>query len=517
MSRQATENIDYTSRDYRAFKEMMIQKLREKMPEYTDTSETDAGIVIIEALANGLDILSLYMDYIANDLFLPTTQSRKTAVMLANTLGYYPYNKTASEYEQVFVLSATRNTTTLIPKGTVVSVPDTELYYETQEDLIIPANKLGNEKSGDEYLYHVTVKSGSTISDDIIGSSTGVAGQTFTLSYTGVIIDTLKVFVDDVEWNRVSSFMGQKSTSQCYVATINSEDECVITFGDNISGMIPQAGYSNISAEYMIGGGTESNVSNNTITEMESNVSFVNSTFNIGINVSAVDAESIDSIRVNAPVTYFTRNRIVTLDDFKPVLLKAFPNDIQDVSAVFSVNPTASASNIVQAIYIGVCVKFIQNRTGTATLTDIENYLSSIMIAGTHLGYYNGSYDNNIAEVEFPHQYDSTKNTYELVSGICEATTITLSGTTTVNVYLKGGYTSSTTLTNQIKAKINEFLYNLDFKDDLIITDLEKYVKDNFSQFRSIKITCPSGNIIQRTSTDVDGYYSFANVSVSYG
>ena len=47
MSREMTQGIDYTSRDYAAFKDLMINKLREKMPEYTDTSETDAGIVII--------------------------------------------------------------------------------------------------------------------------------------------------------------------------------------------------------------------------------------------------------------------------------------------------------------------------------------------------------------------------------------------------------------------------------------------------------------------------------------
>lgn len=69
MSRNQTPNIDYTNRDYESFRQMMINKLKELMPEYTDTSETDAGIVIIEALANGLDILSLYQDNLANDLF----------------------------------------------------------------------------------------------------------------------------------------------------------------------------------------------------------------------------------------------------------------------------------------------------------------------------------------------------------------------------------------------------------------------------------------------------------------
>ena len=61
MSRVPTQGIDYTSRDYEAFRELLIVKLQEKMPEYTDTSETDAGIIIIEALANGRDIMSLHV------------------------------------------------------------------------------------------------------------------------------------------------------------------------------------------------------------------------------------------------------------------------------------------------------------------------------------------------------------------------------------------------------------------------------------------------------------------------
>ena len=68
MGRIATDGIDYTNRDYEAYKEMLIQNLQEKMPEYTDTRETDAGIVILECLANGLDILSMYNDAVANEI-----------------------------------------------------------------------------------------------------------------------------------------------------------------------------------------------------------------------------------------------------------------------------------------------------------------------------------------------------------------------------------------------------------------------------------------------------------------
>ena len=511
MSRTANDNIDYTSKDYRAFKEMMIDKLKEKMPEYTDTSETDAGIVILEALANGLDIISLYSDYIANDLFLPTTQSRKTALMLANTLGYHPYSRSASEYEQVFVLSAEQSTDTIIPKGTVVSVPDTDLQYETQEDLIIPANKLGNEKSGDDYLYHVTIKSGTTISDDIIGSSEGTPSQSFKLSYQEVITDTLKVFVDDVEWERVDSFMGQTALSECFVVSA-SDDECVITFGNNVLGKIPPVGRSNISATYMVGGGEETNVSANTITQLNDGVPFVEETFNLEVSVKAHNEESLESIKVNAPTHFFTKDRIVTIDDFKNVLLMAFPNDLQDVSAVFSENPTADASRIVQALVISVCVKFAKNRTGNATLEDINSYISSHTIAGIKIGYYNG----NTTNVSFPHHYDSSKSDYTLIEGVCESAEIPIEGSTVIKVYLKKGYTRDDSITTKISNMVNEYLYNLPFTEDLVIADLEDYIKSSVKQIRSININCPSGDIIERAITDIDGHYKFESTSILY-
>lgn len=52
--------IDYTTGDYKGFKLLMIDALQERLPDYTDTSETDAGMVILETVAKALDVLSYY-------------------------------------------------------------------------------------------------------------------------------------------------------------------------------------------------------------------------------------------------------------------------------------------------------------------------------------------------------------------------------------------------------------------------------------------------------------------------
>ena len=143
MSRKPTPGIDYTSRDYEAYRTLLIQELQKRMPEYTDTSQTDAGIVIIECLANGLDICSLYSDVVANDCFLPTTQDRRIAVLLARQLRYIAKNQTASVIQQVFVLEEAMDRDTVVPKGSVVHTAESTdmvtVYFETTDDLVIPA------------------------------------------------------------------------------------------------------------------------------------------------------------------------------------------------------------------------------------------------------------------------------------------------------------------------------------------------------------------------------------------
>ena len=261
MSRKPTQGIDYTSRDYEAYRELLIQKLQEKMPEYTDTSETDAGIVILEAFANGLDIMSLYADIVANDVILTTTQDRKLAVIIARCLGYYAYNQTAAEYQQVFVLSSPQEEDVVIPQGTVVKTSEDNdletLTFETTEDLVIPAGCLGNELDEEGYYkYTVTVIHGSTVSDDVIGTSSGTPLQSFQLNYTGVLIDSIELYVDEGDgqmlWERVDSFLDCDENSRVYMTSVDEFDVCTIEFGNGIKGKIFDnlKDYYNIDIKY---------------------------------------------------------------------------------------------------------------------------------------------------------------------------------------------------------------------------------------------------------------------------
>ena len=287
MSRRPTENIDYTSRDYEAYRSAMIDALQKKMPEYTDISQTDAGIVILEALANGLDIISLYSDIVANDVILPTTQDRKLAVTIAECLGYIPYNQTASEYPQVFVLEKVQDKDTIISKGTVVKTKESTdlatLYFETKDDLRIPAGDLGDEKDAEgNYIHTVPVMHGTSIKQDVVGSSTGAPLQTFKLSYTNVLVDSIELYINEgkgnFKWERVNSFIDSNSESLHYTISVDDFDVCTIEFGNGYKGHIPKAYPNGITVNYRVGGGEVGNVGALIITELDTGISNVAST-----------------------------------------------------------------------------------------------------------------------------------------------------------------------------------------------------------------------------------------------
>ncbi|MBW2662040.1 MAG: hypothetical protein JRD93_08665 [Deltaproteobacteria bacterium] len=54
------QTIDYIAKDYESFKQEMIDLIPNKLPNWTDRSEADFGIVLIEIFAYMADILSYY-------------------------------------------------------------------------------------------------------------------------------------------------------------------------------------------------------------------------------------------------------------------------------------------------------------------------------------------------------------------------------------------------------------------------------------------------------------------------
>ena len=433
------------------------------MPEYTDTSETDAGIIIIEALANGLDIMSLYADIVANDVILPTTQDRKLAVILARCLGYIPYNQTAAEYQQVFVLSEVQEDDVVIPQGTVVKTAESSdletLSFETLEDLVIPAGALGNEKDEDgNYIYTTTIVHGESIEDDVIGSSIGTPLQSFQLNYTHVLIDSIELYVDEGDgqmlWKHVDSFLDCDETSKVYMTSVDEFDVCTIEFGNGIKGKVPMSYDNGITASYMTGGGSVGNVNAGIITDLDTGIPFVDSTFNLEVDVVGHDKEDIESIKQNAPAAYRTRDRLVTLRDYEDLLRMNFLNLMQ-VKAVRD------------AIEKKRCHLFYMLRPDYKF--DIEEEIAEYIGGRSMIGttYDITEYTKQPVDIEAKMYVDADYDKDEIEAD--------------VKMYLEG---------------VTFFYGNLIFDSTIVKSDLENEIKEMFPGILSFRINTPDVDII---------------------
>lgn len=342
MERLPISNMDYTTRDYEGFRTLMIQKLQELMPEYTDLRQSDAGIVIIELNAMCLDILSYYLDSIANECFLVTAEQRSNIMKFCKMLGYTPRFATSAKYLQVFERTNTSEELT-ISAGTKVktysSNPDAQIFFTTATSVTIPVGAVGNEKDADgKYLYAVECIHGLYVNnEELISASDGAENQTYHLKYAPALIDsTFRVYVSEHQgsseaWSRVKSFAGSKSTSKVYTLEINDYNETSVVFGDDVFGMCPPEN-SLITCTYYVGGGDIGNVGVGAISELEDNIASISKTYNVEQLEYGYDQESLDEIKVNAPVAHRNIWGALTCDDFAGVLEVYFP-DVKDAEA----------------------------------------------------------------------------------------------------------------------------------------------------------------------------------------
>lgn len=340
---------DYLTLDYEGFRQMMIDRLKERLPEYTDFSETDMGIVLIELTAYGLDIISYYKDRQALECFLPTARERKNVIMHCKTyFGYTLAGATPAIFVQVFEKEVgsefSKKAGDLFKVHTKDKQGESAIYYELigsldvnnsfSPNFYIPPEHTGTETVDGSvvYRYRALVCQGITVNKENVGVSDGTAYQKYTTSQSPVLDydssvserygeDVVRVFVGESseEWTRVDNFLLSKPDSKHFTFSIDDSGNGVIEFGNDLSGKIPPD-KSKIKCTYRVGGGNSTNVGANTITEYDTAETGLIRTFNpYTALVLGTDAESIEEAKVKAPASLRTLDRAVTIRDYADI------------------------------------------------------------------------------------------------------------------------------------------------------------------------------------------------------
>lgn len=321
----------YLAKDYEGFRAELISLIPKKIPEWTDLSPSDFGIVLLEMLAYGLDIISYYQDRIWEESYLSTAEQRKSVIDLCKLIGYELKEATPASTYVVFEITPDPNKAMVIPRGFPVSTRPTgreePIIFELDDDLIIPAANNGLEMENGEYIYKVKVTQGITVHNEIVGSSTGQPYQVFKLRHQNIIIPSLNVYVDEgsgfIRWTDVTNRLVQiTEDGRRYWHEKDSDGYTYIRFGAGLNGQIPPEGINNIQATYRVGGGAHTNVGSNMITRIVSPLSRMKRVFNPEPAKGGSDSESIESAKRNAPLYLKTGDRAVTKSDYETLTRK---------------------------------------------------------------------------------------------------------------------------------------------------------------------------------------------------
>lgn len=169
---------------------------------------------------------------------------------------------------------------------------------------------------------------GGASTSEILGNgSASTPNQSFTLKQSPLTFvqaptptgaqSTLQVTANAVTWNQLPSLYSQAATAQVY-STLNQPGGVTqVLFGDGVDGSTLPTGQNNIQATYRVGLGSAGNVAAGSITTLIDRPIGVSGVVNPLAATGGQDAQSVNDIRANAPLSVLTLGRAVSITDYQ--------------------------------------------------------------------------------------------------------------------------------------------------------------------------------------------------------
>jgi len=330
--------IDYTSRDYLAIRDDLTNLINQFAPNWTSRDPSDLGIVMIELFSYLGDLMNFYTDRSANEGFIATASQRDSLLQLARMLGYVPTALSAASVTLTFSNSTASSVVvpakTQVATTSVVNGLNTQIVFETNSAVTVPA-KVGATNG----TATVLASQGVTITDELLGTSTGAPGQAFRLSEPDVINTSVSILINGISYSYSPSLLNNNSYDSVFSLNTDAEGYTYVVFGDGIGGRVPPTAAS-IYATYRVGNGTLGNVPAYTLEDMLTNITAGITVTNTEGAIGGADEESSDSIRLNAPRALKALTRAVSLKDYSYLALQ--------VPGVAKANATSSVyTNVI--------------------------------------------------------------------------------------------------------------------------------------------------------------------------
>ena len=297
--------------------------------EFTDYDFEGSGInALLDVLAYNTHYLAMNVNMAANEMFLDSASIRSTVVSHAKTLGYTPSSARApSATVNVTLNNFGALTTATIPSDTVFTSTIDDVSYQFRTIAEFTATVTNGVLS----FSNIPIYEGTMVKNRYVVDTKNV-DQKFKLTNNRADTTTLtvKVFPDAssssfTTFNLATDITQVGSNSDVYFLQEGDGGMFEIYFGDGIVGKAVSDN-NIVVLEYIVTNKTKANGAKNFTTAATiSGITDV-TTATISAASGGSEPESIQSIKLNAPLDYAAQGRAVTPEDYKSIIPKVYPN-----------------------------------------------------------------------------------------------------------------------------------------------------------------------------------------------
>jgi hypothetical protein len=372
----ANSSINLVNLDFDTLKNSLKSYLKTQA-QFADYDFDGSNMsVLLDILAYNTHLNAFYLNMVASEMFLDSAQLRNSVISKAKELNYTPRSARSSRSEitvsfpqsglQVFQIPAATKFTGATGNGSFT-------FVTNQSTTIYPSNN--------QFTSNVVVYEGFYTSDAFVVDNS-IEAQRFVLTNDNVDTDSLEILVSEnggqtnTTFTKTESLYGLNSNSAVYFIQATEDTRYEVVFGDGVLGRRP-LNDATVIAAYRVTRGSDADGANQfTLDDNLGTVNglggFVNSTITVvSASFGGANAESIESIRFNAPRHFQTQNRAVTASDFKDLVL----NNYTEVKAVNVFGGETVTNGVEYGRVFIAPVTFSGDPLASFEKQDIENFL----------------------------------------------------------------------------------------------------------------------------------------------
>lgn len=322
----------------------------QQQPEFVDYDFEAAGLSnILDVLAYNTHINGLIANFATNESFLGTAQLRSSVVSLAEGIGYIPDSKMSARA----VVTVSVNLSGVAGRPSVLTLPINTAFTSTVDDIAYTFQTIETYTAEDDGtgVYRFKDNNGTTsvvLYEGTLKTKTFYTGpfsenDVYIIPDINIDANTATVNVYDTAtsntfatYNSILTATSISANSTYYILKEAPNGFYELSFGDGVNlGKAPVAG-NKIVVSYISTNGSAANGATTFVPSANFTVNTVGYPLTVTTLSKAVGgdvAESIESIRKNAPFQYAAQNRMVTAADYTSLILRNYSQFIQDIKS----------------------------------------------------------------------------------------------------------------------------------------------------------------------------------------